>query len=94
MTRSVVCGFGSALPRRVVTNEELQKLVDTSDSWIQQRTGIKQRYIAGEGETTASLGEAAARAALANAGLNPDDIDPSPACHNLLSPRHIPTQNI
>ncbi|MEO1985776.1 MAG: beta-ketoacyl-ACP synthase III [Martelella sp.] len=75
MTRSVVCGFGSALPRRVVTNEELQKLVDTSDSWIQQRTGIKQRYIAGEGETTASLGEAAARAALANAGLNPDDID-------------------
>ncbi|AQZ51343.1 MAG: ketoacyl-ACP synthase III [Martelella sp.] len=75
MTRSVVCGFGSALPRRVVTNEELQKLVDTSDSWIQQRTGIKQRYIAGEGETTASLGEAAARAALANAGLSPDDID-------------------
>ncbi|MGV0909212.1 beta-ketoacyl-ACP synthase III [Martelella sp. FOR1707] len=75
MTRSVVCGFGKALPRRVVTNEELQKLVDTSDSWIQQRTGIKQRYIAGEGETTASLGEAAAREALANAGLTPDDID-------------------
>ena len=75
MNRSVVCGFGAALPKRVVTNEELQQLVDTSDAWIQQRTGIRQRYIAGEGETTASLGEAAARAALANAGLTPDDID-------------------
>lgn len=75
MTRSVVCGFGKALPRRVVTNDELRQLVDTSDAWIQQRSGIKQRYIAGEGETTASLGEAAAREALANAGLTPDDID-------------------
>ena len=75
MTRSVVCGFGKALPRRVVTNDELRQLVDTSDAWIQQRSGIKQRYIAGEGETSASLGEAAARAALANAGLSPDDID-------------------
>ena len=75
MTRSVVCGFGSALPRRVVTNDELRQLVDTSDAWIQQRTGICQRYIAGEDETTASLGEAAARAALENAGLSVADID-------------------
>ncbi|MGE6785624.1 beta-ketoacyl-ACP synthase III [Ensifer adhaerens] len=75
MIRSVVRGFGAALPKRVVTNQELESKVDTSDEWIVQRTGIRQRYIAGEGETTASLGEGAARAALANAGLTPDDID-------------------
>ncbi len=75
MIRSVVRGFGAALPKRVVTNRELEETVDTSDEWIVQRTGIKQRYIAGEGETTASLGEAAARAALDNAGLTPADIE-------------------
>ncbi|MFD1743965.1 beta-ketoacyl-ACP synthase III [Rhizobium helianthi] len=75
MIRSVVRGFGSALPKRVVPNKELESLVETSDEWIVQRTGIRQRYIAGEGETTASLGEAAARAALDRAGLTPDDID-------------------
>ena len=75
MIRSVVRGFGAALPKRVVTNQELESKVDTSDEWIVQRTGIRQRYIAGDGETTASLGEGAARAALANAGLTPDDID-------------------
>ncbi len=75
MIRSVVRGFGSALPKRVVTNKELEEKVETSDEWIVQRTGIRQRHIAGEGETTASLGEQAARAALANAGLAPADID-------------------
>lgn len=75
MIRSVVCGIGSALPKRVVSNEELRQLVDTSDAWIQQRTGIRQRYIADKQETTASLGEAAARDALEHAGLTPDDID-------------------
>jgi 3-oxoacyl-[acyl-carrier-protein] synthase-3 len=75
MIRSVVRGFGSALPSRVVTNRELEGMVETSDEWIVQRTGIRQRYIAGEGETTASLGEKAARAALDNAGLTPADID-------------------
>ncbi|TNB47811.1 ketoacyl-ACP synthase III [Martelella lutilitoris] len=75
MMRSVVCGFGAALPERAVTNDELRQLVDTTDSWIQQRTGIRQRYIAGPEETTASLGEKAARAALDNAGLAPADID-------------------
>jgi len=75
MIRSVVRGFGSALPQRVVTNKEMESLVETSDDWIVQRTGIRQRYIAGEGETTASLGEAAARDALQRAGLTPDDID-------------------
>ncbi|MBD9371785.1 ketoacyl-ACP synthase III [Rhizobium sp. ARZ01] len=75
MIRSVVRGFGTALPKRVLTNRELESMVDTSDEWIVQRTGIRQRYIAGEGETTASLGEGAARAALDNAGLTPGDID-------------------
>ncbi|MGQ3212983.1 beta-ketoacyl-ACP synthase III [Shinella sp.] len=75
MIRSVVRGFGTALPKRVLTNAELESMVDTSDEWIVQRTGIRQRYIAGEGETTASLGEAAARAALDNAGLTAADID-------------------
>jgi 3-oxoacyl-[acyl-carrier-protein] synthase-3 len=75
MIRSVVRGVGSALPKRVLTNQEMESMVDTTDEWIVQRTGIRQRYIAGEGETTASLGEAAARAALADAGLQPDDID-------------------
>jgi 3-oxoacyl-[acyl-carrier-protein] synthase III len=75
MIRSVVRGFGAKLPNRVMTNSEMEKKVDTSDEWIVQRTGIRQRYIAGEGETTASLGEGAARAALENAGMTPDDID-------------------
>ncbi|MBA4785420.1 MAG: ketoacyl-ACP synthase III [Rhizobiales bacterium] len=75
MIRSVVRGYGAALPKRVVPNRELEGMVATSDEWIVQRTGIRQRYIAGEGETTASLGEQAARAALDRAGLTPDDID-------------------
>ena len=75
MIRSVVRGFGTALPKRVLTNAELESMVDTSDEWIVQRTGIRQRYIAGEGETTASLGEAAARAALDKAGLTAANID-------------------
>lgn len=75
MIRSIVRGFGSALPKRVVTNREMESMVDTTDEWIVQRTGIRQRYLAGEGETSASLGEAAARAALDNASLTPDDID-------------------
>ncbi len=75
MIRSVVRGYGAALPKRVVPNRELEDVVETSDEWIVQRTGIRQRYIAGDDETTASLGEQAARAALANAGLTPDDID-------------------
>jgi 3-oxoacyl-[acyl-carrier-protein] synthase-3 len=75
MIRSVVRGFGASLPKQVMTNREMEEKVDTTDEWIVQRTGIRQRYIAGEGETTASLGEGAARAALANAGLTPADID-------------------
>ena len=75
MRRSVVTGIGAALPDQAVTNADLEKRIDTSDEWIQQRTGIKQRYIAAEGQTTADLGEAAARAALADAGVDIADID-------------------
>jgi 3-oxoacyl-[acyl-carrier-protein] synthase-3 len=73
--RSVVKGVGSALPKRCVSNAELEKEIETSDEWIVQRTGITQRYIAGEGETTASLGALAARDALARANCAPSDID-------------------
>jgi 3-oxoacyl-[acyl-carrier-protein] synthase-3 len=73
--RSVVRGCGSHLPERVLTNADLATMVDTSDEWIVQRTGIRQRHIAGDHETTSTLGIAAARAALAHAGLEPGDID-------------------
>ena len=72
--RSVLVGTGSALPKRVVSNAELAQTVDTSDEWIVERTGIRQRYIAGEGETTSTLATAAARRALEAAGLEPADI--------------------
>ena len=72
--RAVIAGTGSALPARRVDNQELAGLVDTSDEWIVERTGIRARHIAGEGETTATLATAAARAALAAAGLDPADI--------------------
>jgi len=73
--RSVIAGTGSALPSRRIDNEELARTVDTSDAWIVERTGIRSRYIAGEGETTASLATQAARNALEAAGLQPADID-------------------
>lgn len=72
---SVVLGAGSALPKRRVTNDELAKSVDTSDQWIVERTGIRSRYVAGDGETTASLATEAARRALEHAGLTAKDID-------------------
>ncbi|MCF7645796.1 ketoacyl-ACP synthase III [Bacillus subtilis] len=75
MIRSVVKGIGAVTPERVVKNAELEGVVETSDEWIVQRTGIRQRYIAGEHETTVSLGTKAAQAALENAGLTIDDID-------------------
>ena len=73
--RSVVLGVGSALPRRQVTNDELASQVDTSDEWIVERTGIRSRYIAGEGETTASLATEAARRALEHAEVDASEID-------------------
>ena len=72
--RSVLTGTGSALPVRAVSNAELAQTVDTSDEWIVERTGIRNRYIAGEGETTSTLATQAARNALAAAGLVPSDI--------------------
>jgi len=75
MIRSALCGVGMALPKRAVTNADLEKIVDTSDEWIVQRTGIRQRYIASEGETTTSLGTQAAQEALRASGLRGCDID-------------------
>jgi 3-oxoacyl-[acyl-carrier-protein] synthase-3 len=74
-TRSIVRGIGSYLPRRKLTNQDLEKLVDTSHDWIVQRTGIEERHIAEDDETTSVLGIKAAEAALADAGLTADDID-------------------
>ncbi|MET0315163.1 MAG: beta-ketoacyl-ACP synthase III [Hansschlegelia sp.] len=73
--RSVVRGCGSYLPSRVLTNEELAKSVDTSDEWIVQRTGIRERHIADKGEMTSDLAIGAAREALADAGLEGGDLD-------------------
>ncbi|HEY4139388.1 MAG TPA: beta-ketoacyl-ACP synthase III [Casimicrobiaceae bacterium] len=75
MRRSVVLGVGSALPKRRVTNEELAQQVDTSDEWIVERTGIRSRYVAGEGETTATLATDAARRAIASSDIAASDID-------------------
>jgi len=75
MRRSRIAGVGSYLPARIVTNAELAERMDTSDEWIRQRTGIGQRHIAAEGETTSMLGLKAAEAALAHAGLTAQDID-------------------
>ena len=74
-TRSVVRGIGSCLPERCVSNAEIAAMVDTSDEWIMQRTGIAQRYLAVAGETTSTLATQAAQAALEDAGCKADDID-------------------
>jgi 3-oxoacyl-[acyl-carrier-protein] synthase-3 len=73
--RSVVRGVGSYLPARTLTNAELAAMVDTSDEWIVQRTGIRERHVAAENEKTSDLAVAAAKAALANAGMTAADID-------------------
>ncbi|MBV8921272.1 beta-ketoacyl-ACP synthase III [Bradyrhizobium sp.] len=73
--RSVVLGCGSYLPRQILTNAELASRIDTSDEWIVQRTGIKQRHIAAEGEFTSHLAINAARAALEHAGVDAQSID-------------------
>ena len=75
MLRTVVLGCGSYLPSRVVSNAELAASVDTSDEWIVQRTGIRQRHVAAEGELTSDLAIHAARAALASAHVDPQTID-------------------
>ena len=75
MRRSVFVGTGSYLPARVLTNVELAASVDTTDDWIVERTGIRQRHIAADGELTSDLAVAAARRALDAAGMTPADID-------------------
>lgn len=75
MTYSRILGTGSYLPARILTNADLEQLVETNDQWIVERTGIRERHIAAEGEFTSDLATQAARAALDVAGLAPDDID-------------------
>jgi 3-oxoacyl-[acyl-carrier-protein] synthase-3 len=73
--RSRVIGSGSYLPARIVTNDDLAQQLDTNDSWIRQRTGIRQRHIAADDELTSTLGLRAAQVALARAGLSPESVD-------------------
>jgi 3-oxoacyl-[acyl-carrier-protein] synthase-3 len=75
MLRSVILGVGSCLPQRVLTNHELAKMVDTSDEWIVERSGISARHIAADGENTSDLAVKACEAALEHAKLTPADID-------------------
>lgn len=75
MTYSRIQGTGSYLPERIVTNRELESMVDTTDEWIRERTGIERRHLAADGQTTCDLAEQAAQAALADAGISADDID-------------------
>jgi len=90
---SRITGTGKYLPEKILTNHDLEKMVDTSDEWIRARTGIERRHIAAEGEATSHLAEKAASEALDSAGLGPDDIEmvvvgtctpdlilPNPAC--------------
>jgi 3-oxoacyl-[acyl-carrier-protein] synthase III len=73
--QSILAGVGAYLPERIVSNDELSRSLDTSDAWIRERTGIRQRYIAGPRETAAFMGTAAARAALEGARARPADVD-------------------
>ena len=75
VVRSLIVGCGHALPRRALSNDALAERVETSDEWIKQRTGIAQRYVAGDDETTAVLATQAARQALAQANLTVDAVD-------------------
>ena len=74
-TKSFILGTGAYLPNRVLTNDDLAKMVDTSDEWIRERTGIHQRHIAAEGELTSDLAVEASKEALKNAGLQASDVD-------------------
>ena len=75
MTYSKIAGTGGYLPERVMTNQEFEKIVDTSDDWIRERSGIKRRHIAADGETTSDMAIAAAKKAMEAAGIGTDDID-------------------
>ncbi|MBT8111196.1 MAG: 3-oxoacyl-ACP synthase, partial [Gammaproteobacteria bacterium] len=75
MTYARIAGIGSYLPEKVVTNHDLEKTMDTSDEWIRERTGIKRRHIAGDNETTSTMGVDAAKRAMESAGVGAEDID-------------------
>lgn len=75
MQRSFIRGSGAYLPERILTNTDLSKMVDTSDEWIRERTGIEERHIAADGELTSDLATGAAKEALANAGIDASQID-------------------
>jgi 3-oxoacyl-[acyl-carrier-protein] synthase-3 len=107
--RAAITGLGAAVPQKVLTNEDLEKLVDTSDEWITQRTGIKERRIVSADQSTAGLATQASREALADAGLSPGDLDlilcatitpdmvfPATACfiHQNLGAKDIPAFDI
>ncbi len=87
---AIIAGTGSCLPERRLTNEELSKTVDTNDEWIVQRTGIKERRIAGDGESTATLATAASRRALAAAGIEAKDVDLI-ICGTITPEMHFPS---
>jgi 3-oxoacyl-[acyl-carrier-protein] synthase-3 len=74
MTYARIAGIGSYLPEKVVTNHDLEKTMDTSDEWIRERTGIKRRHIAGDNETTSTMGVQAAKLAMEMAGVDAEDI--------------------
>jgi 3-oxoacyl-[acyl-carrier-protein] synthase-3 len=75
VNRSVIRGVGAYLPKRIMTNDDFSRIVETTDEWITERTGIKQRHIAADDELTSDLGIAAARQALVRSGIDPVDID-------------------
>ena len=75
MTYARIAGIGSFLPEKVVTNKDLEKSMDTSDEWIRERTGIKRRHVVIDGQTTSSIGLEAAKRAMTDAGVGPEDID-------------------
>jgi 3-oxoacyl-[acyl-carrier-protein] synthase-3 len=73
--RAAITGFGSAVPARVMTNQDFEKFLDTSDEWITKRTGIKERRVVEDGQTTTTLAVDAAREAMDEAGISPDELD-------------------
>jgi len=75
MTNARIAGIGSFLPKKIVTNKDLEKVVDTSDEWIRERTGIKRRHVVADDECTSSIGVEAARRAMDEAGVGPEDVD-------------------
>ncbi|MHB1847017.1 MAG: beta-ketoacyl-ACP synthase III [Deltaproteobacteria bacterium] len=95
MPKSQIIGTGSYVPEKVLTNQELEKIVETSDQWIVERTGIRERRIAAPGETSSDMGAAAGRRALEMAGVRPDEVDllivgtispdmPMPSCASFI----------